>query len=430
MGNFHLIERLQNAGKYSVFADLSGYHAYYGMKTDWSESQRLITQAIKAAPNDWIACKLYLGWRLGVERKYPESASDFRGLDALERKIEADEEYSFFLSDLYRLRANRLNKERNVDDALKLYDLAIANAEQHENYGSLTVCLFFKANLVKRIDVDKALKTLDRLRYISEEYGIDQHISHYHQEMGHIAMARGEFNLSVHHHIKRFGIAKQLGWPLYQRGPVIASLYNMMGDGGRAMDLITSHRNEEQSDKHPFVLIQEAWAMVNLGNINDAEPLILKAKELILKAHDEVRLGMVYLIEGLMEKAQQDFANAMHTIEGALDIFERYHNPAYINSALIHLCDIEIETFDYEKQDKRVRLSGPWMSRLRDHVKKNKLLAIEGHLKLLRAKFLHKRAQFKQSKKLVTEVKKISKTNQEMEYLEEVAKVLIPKVRK
>lgn len=431
MGNHFLNARILGAREHTAltYPILSGVREEWQMNMTWNDALRNMIKSIEAAPNDWLACGFYIGWRIGVESMFSESASDFRGLEPLEKKIEEDEEYSFFLSSLFRLRANRLSRERKIDEAIKLYDLAIENAKEHENIAALLMCLNEKANLVKRIDVDQGLDILEELRSVSEQWGIDFALHNYYEQLAHIAMVRGEFNLSVHYHIERFEIAKQLGWPLYQRGPRIALLYNMMGNGARAIDLITSHRNELHSDEDPFVLMQEAWAMVNLGNVNDAEPLILKAKGIILKSHDEVRFGLVYLIEGLMEKAQQDFANAMFTLERALDIFERNYNLAFINLALIHLCDIEIEIVDYEKRRKNADISGPWMTRLEKYVEKNDLVAIEGHLKLLKAKFLYKQAKFKQSEKLVIEVRKISKS-QSMEYLEDVVRVLIPEVRK
>lgn len=428
--NHHIIHRLEDAGKHSALSDIIVSRILSEERFDvtWSDVQQSVSRAIEAAPNDWFACGVYLSWRLGVESNlgFPESATDFKGLDVLEEKIEEDEEFSFYLSGLYRLRANRLTRERRIDEAIKLYDLAIKHAEEHENYDDLMMCLFMKANLIKRVDVDEALNTLEKLRSISEEIGMNSGLYNYNQEMGHIAMARGEFNLSVQYHVKQFEISEELGRPRYMRGPKIAFLYNMMGDGAKALELMTNDGHESLSDD-PYVLIQEAWALTNLGNVNDAEPVIMKAKEIILKSSNEVRLGLVYMVEGLIEKAQRDYGAASFTLERALEIFERYMSLAFVNVSLVNLCDIEIETFDYE--DKKTDLSGPWMARLIEHVEKNDLPAIEGHLKLLKAKFLYKQAQFKQSEKLLTEVRMISKS-QSMEYLDDVAKVLIPESRK
>jgi tetratricopeptide (TPR) repeat protein len=400
---------------------------------NWDDAKAALIRDIEAAPNDWIACGLYLGWRHGVEGTFypgfPESASDFRGLAAMERRIEEEEEYSFFRSELYRLRANRLNKERKIDEAIKLYDLAIKLAEEHEACYSLQLCLTQKANLVKRFDIDEALIILEKLRSITEEYGLNTGMHSYHQELAHIAMARGEFNLAVHHQIKRIQVFSELGWPEHELGyNRIALIHNMMGDGAKALELLSIHK-ESVPAYNQITFIAQAWAMANLGNVNDAESEILKAKEIILKSDNEPRLGLVYLVEGLIEKAQQDFANATLTLERALDIFERYLNKAFLNIALINLCDIEIETLDYDKRDKKVEGSGPWMTRLEEYIDKNDLPAIEGYLKLLKAKFLYKMAEVKESQKLVSEVREISKS-QSMEYLEDVAKVLLPEIRK
>ena len=91
-GNHHyLIQRLQDAGKHSTLVDSVLMH---NMKsyTTWRDSKAVIARSIEAAPNDWLACGFYLGWRLSVEgtfyRGFPESASDFTAFDVMERRIE------------------------------------------------------------------------------------------------------------------------------------------------------------------------------------------------------------------------------------------------------------------------------------------------------------------------------------------------------
>lgn len=58
---------------------------------------------------------------------------------------------------------------------------------------------------------------------------------------------------------------------------------------------------------------------------------------------------------------------------------------------------------------------------------KEKVTLITGHLKLLKAEFLYRQAQFKKSQKLISKVRKISKS-QSMEYLEDAAKPLLPEI--
>ncbi|MFW9927686.1 MAG: hypothetical protein ACFFDM_13125, partial [Candidatus Thorarchaeota archaeon] len=176
-----------------------------------------------------------------------------------------------------------------------------------------------------------------------------------------------------------------------------------------------------------FTLIHEAWALVNLDRIDEAEKSITKAKELVLKSDDEVRLGLTYFVEGLIEKSRHEFASASYTLENALDIFERYYSQAFVNITLIHLTDIEIESFSYKTTNEKLESSGPWMKKLLDLVAKKDLPGIDAQSKLLRAKFLFKQAQFTQSKKLIKEVLKTSKFPG-LQYLENMVKLMLPEL--
>jgi len=420
-------DKLREAGKYSVLAEplLRSFDMPGGMVPEWSDSQRMIREALKAAPNDWIACHIYMEWRIDAERRYTECFTDSGVMRVLESKIENDEDYSYFLPHLYQIRAYRLAIERSMDEAIRMYDLVIHEAIKHDHPIAHLVTLLRKANLIKRKDVEDALVLLKQHREISEEFGVTYHLANNHHQLGLIAMARGEFNLALHHQLKRNEIGTQVGWDQREFAPRIAMLHNMMGDGATALEIIVSHQDESYQH-NPLAIIQEAWALVNLGNINEAETEISKAREIILKSDDEVRLGLIYLVEGLIEKAKLDFDNAKFTLERALDIFERYLSVVFINIALIHLCDIEIESIT--TGSKNIEISGPWMTRLLYQMEKKDLPGFEAQAKLLKAKFLMKQAQIEESSKLVFEVQKLSKS-QNMEYLEKVVEVLIPKVR-
>jgi tetratricopeptide (TPR) repeat protein len=425
LGSKVIIDRLQEAGKYSVMAEpmLIYHNMPQGMLPDWHDSQSAIKEALQAAPNDWIACHIYMGWRGHAERKHPESSTDLEIMSVLESKIEDDENFSYFLPQLFRIRGVRLARERSVDEAIEMYDFMIDEAKKHDDPLAHIFALFLKAQLVKRNDVPEALAILEQHRQLSKELGLAKSLANNHHVLGNIALARGELNLALHHQLKRFEIGKRLDWDQRHFMPTIAQIHNMMGDGAEALKTLVIHQPDSFPDTSRSI-IQRAWALVNLGNINDAETEISKVREIILKSADEVHLGLVYLVEGLIEKAKLDFDNAKLALEQALDIFERYLSVAFINIALIHLCDIEIESLS--SGSKNIEISGPWMARLFYHVEKKELPGIEAQAKLLKAKFLQKQEQFDQSERLVSEVQKISESPN-VEYLEDVARVLLPK---
>jgi tetratricopeptide (TPR) repeat protein len=423
-----LVEKLQKAGKFSALAGpiLLDPNIPREMIPDWNESQRTMSEALEAAPNDWIACHIYINWRFQAEGIFAECSTNLGVMRVLEQKIVDDDEYSYFLPQLNLIKSRRLAKERRMDEAVQMYDKVILEAMKQDNPEVHLSALNGKANLVKRTDIPEALAILEKHREMCLEFGWKGHLSNYHQQLGHIAMARGEFNLALQHQLKSFEIETQSGFPMKNKEPYLAILYNMMGDGAKALETLMMHQGDYYPDD-PRNFIQKAWALTNVGIISEAESAISKASTIVLKSNDEVLLGLVYLVEGLIEKTKLAFDNAKFTLEQALDIFERYLSNAFINITLIHLCDLEIETFG--SNSKNIELSGPWMARLFYHVEKKDLPGIEAQAKLLRAKFLKKQERIDESNKLVSEVSKISKS-QNMEYLDDVAKVLIPKVRK
>ncbi|MCK4568334.1 MAG: hypothetical protein KAU48_13595, partial [Candidatus Thorarchaeota archaeon] len=427
-GYFKLFDRLQVAGKHSVLAQplLLNVNADRGMSVAWNECQKSIAVALEVAESDWIACHIYLAWRVMAERMYTESYTDSGVMRVLESKIDDDNDFSFFISYLYGIKGSRLKKERSIDEAMIMYDQAIIHAKKHDDLLSYAFLLVDKANMVKRTNVEEALTLLDLQREVCEAIGYVEGLGQNDLQLGHIAMAKGEFNLGIRHQNEYHQTLIQLGKNTYDAARLIALLYNMMGDGARALELIDSF-NELNVKAISFAFINEAWAMVNLRRFGDAETVLSQAKELILKSDDEVRLALTYFVEGLIEKSRHDFAAASFTFDRTLSIFERYYSQAFINMTLVYLTDVEIDTFSYETMNENLDISGPWMEKLWDHVRKNNLPGIDAQSKLLKAKFLFKQGQVEQSKKLVKEVHKISKSSN-MQYLKDNARLLLPEL--
>ncbi|MGY5860257.1 MAG: tetratricopeptide repeat protein [Candidatus Thorarchaeota archaeon] len=428
-GNFYLIDRLHEAGKYTVLAKPMRLivQARRGIPADWNDFQKTLSESLEITENDWIACHIYVVWRRLAEPMYTESSTDSGTLSILESKIESDSEFSFFRSDLLRLKARKLGKERSINDALKMYNLAIIQAKKHDNLLFLSLLLAEKANLVKRTNVDEALSILELQREVVEELGYAEGIGLNHHHLGHIAMARGEFDLALHHQKRHLEIRSKLGHTDGYLPALVAQLYNMMGDGNSALEMVTSTGQQTSRWNILMVLIQEAWAMVHLDRIDEAETSISKAKELVLKSDDEVRLGLTYFVEGVIEKYRRDFISASYTLETALRIFERYYSHAYLNMTLIHLTDIEIESFSFATQKGKLGSSGSWMDKLLDHVTKNDLPGTKAQSEILRAKFLFKQGQAGQSKKIIKGVLKTAKSPN-MQYLENLIKMTIPEL--
>ncbi|MFW9926512.1 MAG: hypothetical protein ACFFDM_07055, partial [Candidatus Thorarchaeota archaeon] len=67
-----------------------------GEDIEWSEYQKAMFSALKHVENDWMACHIYIAWRVMIEIfQLPEAAVDNETLNILTSKIENDEEYGF-----------------------------------------------------------------------------------------------------------------------------------------------------------------------------------------------------------------------------------------------------------------------------------------------------------------------------------------------
>jgi len=116
---------------------------------------------------------------------------------------------------------------------------------------------------------------------------------------------------------------------------------------------------------------------------------------------------------------------SMFFLKKALDIYERSQGLAYIHFTLIEMVDVEIEMAAPKKEGESQEVSGPWMTKLFDHIAERDLPGTAAQAKLLLAKFRFKQGRVKESRKLVDDVLKISERTS-MHYLKDKAEILVP----
>jgi tetratricopeptide (TPR) repeat protein len=190
----------------------------------------------------------------------------------------------------------------------------------------------------------------------------------------------------------------------------IGLLHNMMGDGEAALAAMNNNPAGAFADEvRPMALIQAAWAKMCLGKTADARANLTEATQLIYNTHDEVRLGLVYLVEGLLEKSQGELMNARLELEKAADIFTRYSSLAFLSVTLLELIDIEIERFHYAQLGGQENLSGPWMAQMQQHVSDHNVPGFKAQFDIYRAKFFSRQCRVVEAHGLLNQVLEVSK---------------------
>jgi tetratricopeptide (TPR) repeat protein len=402
-------------------------HARGGGPVEWSDFQQVISKALKMTRNDWMACHVYIVWREVVDNWFPEAATDSGPLEFLESRIRDDEKYNFFLASLDAIKARRYNKEGNIEDARKWYDSAIALAKKHNDLEKLGVLLFQKANLVKQVNFGEAMSLLRVQRKICDDIGCKDGLAHTAHVHGHITMARGEYDTAIRYQQEYLDYRESRGLPVGFMKCIIASLYNLVGDGKTAMSLIIDAAAEMLPDAQGYARLQEAWALLHLDQLEDAFESLEKAREISLKGGEETHIGLIHFVEGLIEKHKHDYPSALFSLERALEIFERTQSLSYTNMTLLPLVDIEIETYAFDKADKKTKTSGPWMQKLIEHIEQRDMLGVTAQAYLLEAKFRFKQGRSGDSKKLVKKAMKISEKT-DNPYLKDMAEQVLPEL--
>ncbi|MGY5860260.1 MAG: hypothetical protein RTU63_12900 [Candidatus Thorarchaeota archaeon] len=398
-----------------------------GASVEWSEYQNAMLAALKSVDDDWISCHVYIAWRLLMEFfRQPEAATDNETLEILSIKIQNDEEFGYFQSYLHRITAIRLEDEGNRKDALASYDLAIQLAKKYDDKEHLTILILKKANVIKQFfNFNEAYSLLEVGKKLSDQLGYISGHALYVHEQGHIAMARGEFEKAISYQNQYLSDreSRELGTGLTKC--FIAGIHNQKGDGRTALELINESKTGLLKTGSIICLVNKTWAYFLVNQLQEATNSLDELRESALKFGGESYLGFVHFFEGLLEKKNDEFPSAQYSFSKAIEIFEKHNSIAYTNFTLKELVDTEIETTSLKKDSASLETSGPWMQKLLERVETNDLPGLSAQAKLLQAKFRFKQGRVKESRKLLSEVLKISEDSA-MAYLKDMAETLIP----
>ncbi len=397
-----------------------------GEDIKWEEYQKAMFSALKQVKNDWMACHVYIAWRGMVEAfDLPETSVDHETLDILTSKIENDEEYGFFLSRIHRITARKLTREGNLKEAIRYYDKAISQAKKYDDQEALCILLQLKANRVKQYNFNEALSLLKIVKRIVDELGYIDGEGLYLHQLGHIAMAKGEFEKAIEYQNQCVAHRLQVGLPVGFMKGGIAFIYNQKGDGETALAMIDEGRTDQVIESLWLCQIQEAWAYLLIDKIDEASHRLEIARTSSLKSGDETNLAFTHFLEGLLTKRQGDLPTAIFFLKQALEIFERSQGLAYLHFTLVEMTDIEIEMTTSKKDSASLEVSGPMMRRLLEHVEERDLPGVAAQTKILLAKLRFKQGRFEESKELVDEVLELSEKTG-MHYLRDMAERLTP----
>jgi len=429
MVDLTLTDRLEAAGKVPALAEpfrLSIRNSR-GNQIPWKEMKQAVTKALEAAPNDWITSHFYLQWRVSSIGMYPEHDLDVKIMQTITESIHNNKDLEFFKAYLLRINAGRFDNEGKIREALDLRNQALILARKHDEQVMVSYLLNLVAVLVKHSDVNRAIELLLSARELSERLGYRYNLGFIQHNLAHIMGLRGETNAAIAYHIEYRDVCTSLGIPIGHTNTVIAFYYNQIGDGEKALEYATSIDEETPlfGTYSAFTQVQVAYALINLGRLEEAKDTLANAQDLAIKSGVSNYLMFHRAVEGILDKTEQRYDAAIDCFKDVLKYIEDDPVPVYQNICLINLTEIEIDRLTDESLEKESDSSGPWMNKLFEHIEKNDLPGIAARALLLKAKLRHNQRRFDEARELLKEVMKKAESPS-MRYLNELAINMIP----
>ena len=423
MDNYEPIDRLETAGKVSDMAEplLLNIRTGKGMKIGWDEVKSSLTKAINVAPNDWIATHLYLTWRISTEQFFSESDVEIRPIETISSGVDENKDLKFFKSYLLWISAMDFLRENERKEAVTHLRQALTIARKFDDQIFVACILGTLASQIKHTDVKQGIDLLISARELSEDLGYRHQIGYVQSQLGHIMGFRGELDAAIEYQFEYRASQESLGHSVTFLNAVIAFYYNQTGNGDKALELAktTLALAESSCRMLPYTRAQIAWALINLGKFSEAKAELAICQKLASKSGDYGQMVWYYMVEGMLDKAENVFDSAVTNFKEVLKSLEDNPTPMFQNICLLNLTDIEIEMLTDQSLNEKNDSSGPWMQKLEEHVKKNDLPGIAAQSMIFKAKLRHRQGQYDEVRKILKEVQKIAQAPS-MKYLNDL----------
>jgi tetratricopeptide (TPR) repeat protein len=395
-----------------------------GYEVDMKAMLKSLVSSMETIPNDWLACHLYLQWRLAAETFDPETDTDVQSMNTLRERIENDMDFECFQPLMFGLDAYGFMLKGYHEDAIKLYKKGLALARKHDDLALVANGLYFLAESVKNYDESAAMDLMLEQDKIAEELGYTLGLARTSLVRGRIMAYRGEYDAALNHYLEYCEMTESIGHPAALTNFSLLLLYNLMKNEEKALEYLASMKGKIDGRKRHLALyhMHLAFVFMNVGNDAKAHTQLDTAKHLAIQSGIQGFLNLHQLLEGIFEKEQGDYQSATVTLETLMNrLGEGDHLRR--NLCLFHLADIEVETCLYEQ----VELSESWLNRFEAYTMEKDFPGFAAQAKILRAKLFQEHGENEKSLALVKEVLRAAESPSMM-YLKEMLVMHIPEL--
>jgi len=400
-----------------------------GDVVSWEEMVRGVREALSFAPNDWFVCHLYLMWSLLAVYLpvYPASDFDLHPYDSVINDIQSNDELEYFRAMLYWIDAFKLEKEFKMTEVAVLIDGAIQIFQQYDDSISEMAALLHSSQALKHTNLERAIDHVLKAKRLCEIHGYAHGIGLVQHILSHIMGMRGEYDAAIDHQLqyREFLVSNDVSLDFVDA--ILALYHNQAGNYEEALDYV---KDIEITDKVPARLAahfqtQKTWSLIMLRREKEVRRELEKAKAISMKSGDLGFLFRVEVLDGLVEKVEHRYDNAIAIFSKLYESFSTNPIPMYENICLLNLVELEIALQDENSIDTKADVSGPWMKTIEEHCRKQDMPGVAAQAKLFKAKFREKQQRPQEADSYVNEVLQISESPS-MRFLKNRVKELFP----
>ncbi|MFX1332659.1 MAG: hypothetical protein ACFE9W_13940 [Promethearchaeota archaeon] len=426
--DYSILDTLESAGKISEMAHplLLQSKNRRGQMVYWDEMRQSVHRAIKAAPNDWIASHLYLLWRIRAEEDFPECDTDVSPIEAITEGVSEDKDLEYFKVYLLRIQVSHFYRGNIVEESIDTLNQALVLARKYDDQIMVAELLTLLAGNIKRVDMKRGIDLLYSAKKLSERLGYSKGLGEVQHQLGLSMGIRGELDAAIEHHLQSREVFEPISYPTTAVNSLIAYFCNISGNGDQALEFVENSLRTIDSRRRwvSYAHVQKAWALINLGRYDEAAPELSEARRLSTLAGDTATLSVLDLVEGILDKSEKRYDNAVQAFMHVLDTTVA---PLWRSICLLNLTEIEIEMLPRESLDGNIDSSGPWMKKLDEHTGKNDFPGIVARSLILKAKLRQKQGRHDEVRRLLKEVLKMAESPS-MRYLKNIVVSTFPDV--
>lgn len=324
---YKLIDMIREKyGEYTLLGpNLFISSAFQGSVEDVKKVHELADEILASDPEDWIQLEMNFMKFEADMRNYPKTIYKTTTMNRIRELIDNNPDFGFYeiiLDDYLSIRAHTDgdNKER-----LRCLNRGIQLAEKYDEKLRKADLLIKKAYFIKDHDVLESRALLEEAYHITDTaLGIPVYFSEVIETLGVIDSIRGEFDSAIRRWLQAVSIRERAGLNSGNASSYLSIFYNMVSEPESGLEW--AQMAEDQYKSRPYMInraiLYQAWSLLLLKRITEAQVLLDTSRESILKSGDESQLAWLHFVTGVLEIDQGNLSLASSSIEQALQIYE------------------------------------------------------------------------------------------------------------